>query len=100
MLILTDGLSNCGGDVIEAAKQLQDTADVFALVIGSFSDSGMDELTKYVSEPVGKHLFAVKQLQDFRLLVETVAEDIAHVRAVCAPFDLRKYFTNADEPLH
>lgn len=90
VLILTDGQSNCGGDAIEAAKQLQDTADVFALVIGNFSASGVDELTKYVSEPISKHLFAVKQLQDFRILVETVAEDIAHGGVVCAPFDLGK----------
>lgn len=45
VLIITDGLSNCGGDATAEAVALHSNADVFWLMIGTLSDEGMEELS-------------------------------------------------------
>lgn len=42
VLILTDGMSNCGGSAIDAARLLQEVADVYALIIGTHTVSGKE----------------------------------------------------------
>lgn len=88
VLILSDGQSNCGGDAIQAAKDLQDIAEVTALIIGSQSASGITEMTRYVSIPVNTHLFVIYGFQELKLLVDYIESKIQSI--TCAPFELAK----------
>ncbi|XP_053399252.1 collagen alpha-1(XII) chain-like [Mercenaria mercenaria] len=72
VLIVTDGLSNTGGDAVAAAKELSKVADVYGLMIGKFSAAGMTELTDYVSTPASKHLFNLDDFESLTLLVEAL----------------------------
>lgn len=86
VLIITDGRSNCGGDAIDEAQELQSKADVFGLMIGKHTTQGVDELTSYVSLPLNQHLFAVENFQELKALVDLIAQDINLIK--CASFDL------------
>ena len=86
VLVLTDGQSNCHGAVASAAKQLQRKATVFSLLIGSFTLRGVNEISSYVTTPVPKHLFAVKQLQDLDSLVVELRKQRNTQK--CMAFDL------------
>lgn len=88
VLILSDGQSNCGGDAIEAAKSLQEVADVTALIIGHQSASGIAEMTAYVSPPVNSHLFVINGFNELKIFVDFLESKIQNIQ--CAPFDLSK----------
>lgn len=83
ILILSDGGSNCGGDAIAAAMDLNSKAEVYALVIGTPSASEQQELTSYVSTPSSDHLFSVLNYED----LETLVNDIQSYNLQCVPFD-------------
>lgn len=86
VLILSDGGSNCGGDAVAAARELQSKAEVFALVIGAPSIAEKQELTNYVSMPSRDHLFSVLNYDE----LETLVNDIeSQVNLPCVPFEKR-----------
>lgn len=72
VLILTDGMSNCGGNATQEALELQEFADVFGLIIGNSSLRGQDEIASYLSPPIPNHLFAVESIRSLKLLVDAV----------------------------
>lgn len=87
VLIITDGLSNCG-DAVAAAKEVHEIADVFGLMIGTYSQYGMDELTKYVSTPAATHLFSIPNYHMLAELVDLiVAEKRERGQNWCAHFE-------------
>ncbi|KAH3867899.1 hypothetical protein DPMN_031036 [Dreissena polymorpha] len=86
VLILTDGQSNCVGNVTSAALKLQEKADVFGLMIGINTQSGMNELTNYVSYPKNKHLFAIEGFQALEALVNEIEKQVKNVP--CVAFDV------------
>jgi hypothetical protein len=56
-------------------------------MIGTFSQTGMDELTEYVSFPKIEHLFSIKYFSEFKNLVNALeAEKIKAGDKWCAPF--------------
>ncbi|XP_053383475.1 uncharacterized protein LOC128549832 [Mercenaria mercenaria] len=85
VLILTDGYSNCSGDVLASALRLRGIARVFSLLIGSFSSNGFNDVLNYVTTPVPEHLFIVKTQQGFDQLMTTLE---SQNNASCMPFDL------------
>ena len=88
VLILTDGKSNCGPNAVQAAKGLQQVADVYALVIGSPASKDQREIESYVSQPVSSHLFATPNFQDLTLLVTEVLHQIqTHPNVSCMSFN-------------
>jgi hypothetical protein len=87
VLILTDGLSNKGGDAVAAAKDLGDVADVYGLMIGKFSASGMEELTEYVSKPASSHLFNFDDYKTLSKVVKILKFQSEIDEAYCASFD-------------
>lgn len=84
VLILSDGQSNCGGNATAEAIALHPTADVFGLMIGVTSANGQKELSSYVSEPLNEHLFAIKNFQDLKKLVDLIDQQLQTTK--CAPF--------------
>ncbi|XP_053383500.1 integrin alpha-X-like [Mercenaria mercenaria] len=86
VLILTDGHSNCGGDVLASALKLRGKAKVFSLLIGSFSQSGLNEILNYVTTPAPNHLFAIKTHQGLDQLMSLLRSQSSLVP--CMPFDL------------
>lgn len=87
VLILTDGMSNCGGNATIEALALQDFADVFGLIIGTNTQAGQAEISSYVSTPVQNHLFALPNYQNLTLLVDLIAGSMESEND-CAPFNL------------
>lgn len=85
VLILTDDLSNCGGNATVAALALQNVADVYGLMIGRQQETGAAELESYVSEPKRDHIFAIENLRDLRSLVDEINESLEE--NPCAPFE-------------
>ncbi|XP_060575103.1 integrin alpha-D-like [Ruditapes philippinarum] len=86
VLILTDGLSNEGGDAVAAAKDLSKVADVYGLMIGKFSASGMEELTEYVSKPASQHLFSLENFNTFSELVYNMTK-LSKTEGWCTGYD-------------
>lgn len=86
ILILTDGVSNCGGNAIAAAKALKEQASVsvYALAIGD--GSGLQELKQYVSDPRNQHLFAVDGYESLKKLLDSIEDELRNIP--CAPFDI------------
>ncbi|XP_053395022.1 uncharacterized protein LOC128555736 [Mercenaria mercenaria] len=90
VLILTDGHSNNPAQTLAAVKELHKVADVYGLMTGTFTKEGMDEITSYVSSPVNKHLFYVKDLQELTSLVDFVEDAKKEAgQNWCAPFDVK-----------
>lgn len=87
VLILTDGKANCGKPLSTVLPALHAKANVFALTIGSFSASGNEELTSYVSKPTPAHIFAVKNFQNLQKLLNLIKAEIG-LSMPCIPFDL------------
>lgn len=85
VLILTDGLSNCGGNATVAALALQNVADVYGLMIGRQQERGAAELESFVSDPTRDHIFAIENLRDLRSLVDDIEEYLD--QNPCAPFE-------------
>lgn len=85
VLILTDGRSNCGGDVLASALKLQRKATVFSLLIGTYSSRGVREVLNYVTTPAPNHLFAIKTYQGFDDLISLLK---TQNNMQCMPFDL------------
>ncbi|XP_060562483.1 vitrin-like [Ruditapes philippinarum] len=88
VLILTDGRSNSQSQTLAAVRKLKLEADVYGLMIGSFSTSGMNELTQYVSSPINEHLFCIENFQQLKDLLALI-EDTKKKAGVdwCAPFN-------------
>ena len=87
VLILTDGRSNCDNGARAAALGLHSTATVYGLVIGDLTTAGQTELTSYVSTPPSNHLFAVKDFNELKNLVDAVGSQLS-TNVPCFPFDL------------
>lgn len=87
VLILTDGKSNCGRTISTVLPALHAKASVFGLMIGSFSNSGKEEVMSYVSKPTPNHLFAVDNFEDLKKLLNLIKTQIDD-QDPCAPFDL------------
>ncbi|XP_063398168.1 collagen alpha-1(XII) chain-like [Mytilus trossulus] len=89
VLILSDGVSNCGRTLSSVLPMLHAKATVFGLMIGGHSEKGKDELTSYVSQPKPDHLFAVKDFQVLKELLKAIKDQIDKTNP-CAPFELSK----------
>lgn len=85
VLIISDGQSNCRLNATTEAIRLHAVADVFGLMIGKQSDTGMKELSSFVSAPQNTHLFAIDKYQDLKRLVDLVEKNIKHQK--CVHFD-------------
>ena len=73
---------------MEAVEKLRGVADVYGLMIGSFTNNGMDELTQYVSSPINQHLFYLKNYRALQKLVDKIEEWKSRAGAYwCAPFN-------------
>lgn len=84
VLILTDGQSNCGGDISSAVEKLKTRARVFALLIGDGTPEGLEEMTSYVSTPVQDHLFAIKNYNELDSLLQMIQSQ----SQPCIPLDI------------
>lgn len=84
VLILTDGQSNCAGDISSAVDKLKTRARVFALLIGNETHGGLEEMTSYVSTPVQDHLFALKDYKELDSLLQMVQSQ----SQPCIPLDV------------
>lgn len=72
VLILTDGLSNCGEEVEKWAPLLKLRANVFSLLIGSYTQAGILQIESMVSDPVPTHLFSLQNYNQFEELVSRI----------------------------
>lgn len=72
VLILTDGLSNCGVEVDKWAPLLKLRANVFSLLIGSYTQAGILQIESMVSDPVPTHLFSLQNYNQFEELVTRI----------------------------
>ena len=74
-LLITDGHSNCNGDVRGAALSLQKYSNVFALGINVAEDShAQREIESLVSNEDPRHLFSLANFQDFESMVKTISK--------------------------
>ena len=72
-LIITDGRSNCGADILASSQTLQQRSNVYALAIGLSSDPGATtEITSLVSNRDPRHLFSLANFMDFQDMVQKV----------------------------
>ncbi|XP_060559903.1 collagen alpha-5(VI) chain-like isoform X1 [Ruditapes philippinarum] len=87
VLILSDGQSSSRTLAQTAVGKLKLVADIYGLMIGNFTQAGMDELTKCVSFPKNEHLFSIKYFSQFKDLVNALeAKKIQAGDKWCAPF--------------
>ncbi|XP_060559913.1 matrilin-3-like [Ruditapes philippinarum] len=87
VLILTDGRSTNQAQTLAAVERLKPVADIYGLMIGSYSSAGMNELTKYVSSPINEHLFYIQNYQQLKDLLRLIETEKQHAGANwCAPF--------------
>ena len=74
-LVITDGQSNCGADILTSSRTLQQRSNVYALAIGLSSDrAAASEITSLVSNRDPRHLFSLANFRDFRSMVQTVKD--------------------------
>ncbi|XP_060562470.1 uncharacterized protein LOC132722054 isoform X4 [Ruditapes philippinarum] len=88
VLILTDGRSNSQSLTLAAVKKLTLEADVYGLMIGSFTIEGINELTQYVSSPAYQHLFALPSFKELKYLIDFIKTGkMMNGANWCAPFN-------------
>ena len=74
-LVITDGQSNCGADILTSSQTLQRRSNVYALAIGLSSDQdAASEITSLVSDRNPRHLFSLANFRDFQSMVQTVKD--------------------------
>ncbi|KAK7108127.1 uncharacterized protein [Littorina saxatilis] len=74
-LIITDGKSNCGADLLMSSQTLQQRSNVYALAIGLSSDqAARNEITSVVSDNDPGHLFSLANFLDFQDMVHRVQD--------------------------
>ena len=74
-LLITDGHSNCNGDVRAASLSLQKYSNVYALGINVAQDShAQREIESLVSNEDPRHLFSLANFQDFESMVRSISE--------------------------
>jgi len=72
VLVLTDGLSNCGADVAKMAAKLKIQSNVFGLLIGSYTYPGVTEIENLVSTPSNNHIFSLQYFNHFLEMVTRI----------------------------
>jgi len=72
VLVLTDGLSNCGADVAQMAAKLKVQSNVFGLLIGSYTYPGVTEIENLVSTPSNNHIFSLQYFNHFLEMVTRI----------------------------
>nr|KAG5710986.1 hypothetical protein BaRGS_013720 [Batillaria attramentaria] len=72
-LIITDGQSNCGPDLLQSSLFLQQRSNVYALAIGlgNNADAAV-EIQSVVSNQDPRHLFSLANFKDFQSMAEQV----------------------------
>ncbi|KAK7108129.1 hypothetical protein V1264_015921 [Littorina saxatilis] len=74
-LLITDGQSNCDGNVTEAARQLQEVSTVWALGINVQDNPGAKaEIQSIVSRNDPYHIFSLGRFADFETMIENIKE--------------------------
>nr|KAG5710985.1 hypothetical protein BaRGS_013719 [Batillaria attramentaria] len=72
-LLITDGQSNCGEDLVWESNELQQRSNVYALGIGIGNDpDAASEIQSIVSNQDPRHLFSLANFQDFEVMVRNV----------------------------
>ena len=72
-LVITDGQSNCGADILTSSRTLQQRSNVYALAIGLSSDrAAASEITSLVSNRDPRHLFSLANFRDFQDMIQNV----------------------------
>jgi len=75
VLLLTDGLWNCGVDAQLAAEKLKQKANVYSLLIGHFTPSGYQQMHSLLSGPSDTHLFSLRNVDQLHKLIHLLESD-------------------------
>ncbi|KAK7105861.1 collagen alpha-1(XXI) chain-like isoform X1 [Littorina saxatilis] len=74
-LLITDGMSNCGGDVRHASQQLQEVSTVWAVGINATENSeALTGLTSIVTTEDPRYLFTLDTFLDFENVMEAIKD--------------------------